>query len=74
MLVCASSFLSQTQKFAPPADGVPPLGDGNADSSLRIPSFVGSTPTQNPRSAAGISPSQSLKFTAPLIGQTSTRK
>jgi len=56
VLVCASSFL---RKFVAPADGIPPLGDNNADSSLRAHYVVGSTPARNPYFAAGIFPSQS---------------
>jgi len=70
MLVCTSPFLPQTQKSAPPVDGIPPLGDDNADSSLRAPSVMGFTPTRNSYSAAGISSSQSLKFTGQQMGQT----
>ena len=51
MLVCASFFFPR--KFAPSADGISPLGDGNTDSSLRL--RYGS-PTRNPNFAAGIFP------------------
>ena len=54
-------------KFAPPADGISLLRDGNAGSSLRAPSVVCSTPTQKLYFAAGIFHSQSLRITAPLL-------
>jgi len=45
------------RKSAPPIDGIPPLGDDNADSILWAPSVMGSTSAQNPYSVAGIFPS-----------------
>ena len=64
MFVCASFII--LRKYAPPADWIPPLGDDNADSSLRAPSIVSSTPTWNPYSAVGIYPYQSPRITASL--------
>ena len=66
MLVCASFFF--TRKSAPSADGIPPLGDGNADFIWRAPFIVGSTLAWNPYSTPDISSSQSLNTTTPLMG------
>ena len=71
MLVWASFILPR--KSAPPADGIPQLGDSSTDFRLRAPSVVASTPTWNLFFAAWIPPLRVPNSHSP-DGISSTRK